>query len=276
MFYSRPLGVSVLAAGAGFTAACGECTAFLARTDGTLNNTHKQAYSDLICGLKSDGVLTKLDALYIFATNNRTNALLNLVQNAFNPTEHGTVSFSADHGYTGDGSTFFLDTGFTPSTAGGNFTLNAASLGFYDLTNRNPFASTLEIGVHFGGVNNDQAIAGAGVSNQATCSVNTTGAASQAGGHATNCFIAASRTTSSLQTLYRNGSSIATDATASGALASGGSIYICANNNFSGGSLFSSDQLSAAFLGGGLTGTDVSNLSIRLNNYMTVFGINQY
>src|SRR2546423_12896093 len=99
---------------------------FIARTSG-LDATHLTAYAALLDGLTTDGFFdgagnsTLLDALYIYATVNRTTALLNLVKNAFSCIENGTVSFSADRGYTGDGSSFYLNTQFVPSSAGGNF-----------------------------------------------------------------------------------------------------------------------------------------------------------
>ncbi len=58
---------------------------FLARTSG-LDGTHTTAYTNLICGLIADGVWQKLDMLHIYATQNSTTALLNLVQNAYNGT----------------------------------------------------------------------------------------------------------------------------------------------------------------------------------------------
>jgi hypothetical protein len=56
------------------------------------------------------------------------------------------VSFSADHGYTGDASTVYIDSGFNPSTAGGNFSTTAASLGIYQLNSRATGQIWIQIG----------------------------------------------------------------------------------------------------------------------------------
>jgi hypothetical protein len=135
-------GTPATSGGAGCTAA----TNFLARTSG-LSGTETTAYTTMICGLVTDGVITGnlsgatgcgsvLDGLYIFATNTTTTANLNLCGTSYGLTQHGSVTFNADTGYTGDGTTGYFDTGFNPSTAGGNFSLNSASIGSYILTNR--------------------------------------------------------------------------------------------------------------------------------------------
>ena len=123
--------------GGGFSPTSTESSNFLARTSG-LNNTHKTRYDALISGLVTDGDYTKLDVLYVWATDTTTNALLNLAPNAsYNGTVVGTpTSFTADVGYTGDGSTFAIDSHFNPNTASSpQYTQNSASLGAYVLTN---------------------------------------------------------------------------------------------------------------------------------------------
>src|SRR5258706_16256620 len=79
---------------------CASAAAFLARTSG-LDATHTNAYINLICGLVSDGIFSKLDALYIFATQDSTTAMLNLISTSFTAsTFSGTLTFTTDRGYT--------------------------------------------------------------------------------------------------------------------------------------------------------------------------------
>jgi hypothetical protein len=138
---------------------CTAATNFLARTSG-LSGTETTAYTTMICGLVTDGIITgnlsgatgcgsKLDGLFIFATNTTTTANLNLCGTSFGLTQTGTVTFTADHGYTGNGSTGFMNTGFNASTAGGNYLQNSCSLGAYVLTNRGS-GTGVEIGVSDG------------------------------------------------------------------------------------------------------------------------------
>src|SRR5229473_4702071 len=135
---------------------CSQATTFLARTSG-LSGTETTAYTNLICGLVTDGIITGtlsgatgcgtvLDGLYIFATNTTTTANLNLCGTSFGLTTSAAPSFTADRGYTGNGTTQFLDTGFIPSAAGGATTLNSTSLGAYVLTNRTTGNTAVTIG----------------------------------------------------------------------------------------------------------------------------------
>ena len=78
-------------------AAAGPAAAFLARTSG-LNATHTNAYTALINGLVSDAIWAKLDVLYLFATQDQTTALLNLVSASFTAVIHGAPPFAADNG----------------------------------------------------------------------------------------------------------------------------------------------------------------------------------
>src|SRR6266436_1867234 len=73
---------------------------FLARTSG-LDATHITAYTDLLNGLDTDGLTSKLDVLHVYATQDSATALLNLVSTNFNGTAHGSPAFTADHGFRG-------------------------------------------------------------------------------------------------------------------------------------------------------------------------------
>src|SRR5215471_17837360 len=79
-----------------------QASAFLARTSG-LSTQERNAYINLINGLVSDGVWSLLDALYVMATNTTSTAALNLVSTSFSLVTHGSMTFTADVGYTGDG-----------------------------------------------------------------------------------------------------------------------------------------------------------------------------
>lgn len=122
---------------------CSESTAFLNRTTG-LNAAHIDAYNNLICGLVTDGIFAKLDMLQVYATQDSTTALLNLVQNDFNATSHGSPTFVADRGYTGTeaSTTVYIDTGYyvrnSPVTL---YRRNAAHLSSWQVTNGQGTAS---------------------------------------------------------------------------------------------------------------------------------------
>jgi len=88
------------------------------------------AYINLINGLVADGTWTLFDLLYILATKTlRLPRSILLVQIPHLSLRMVSPTFTADVGYTGDGSTGYLDTQWTPSSNGINFTKDSASIG---------------------------------------------------------------------------------------------------------------------------------------------------
>ena len=249
------------------TAACSEYTTFIARTSGT-SSTEQGAYQAMICGMVTDGTWSLLDTLYIFATNTQTTALLNLVSTSYTGATNGTVSFAPDQGYTGDGSTFYIDTGWQTAT-GPNFTQNSASYGVYVLTSDTTFAITYMMGqdqdyydILFQNKPSVVAlISDFSSTDLAYVQTNIQGS------------YLVSRTGSATTALYKNGSSVATGTGTSHALFAA-DVFLFAANGQSGG-LFP-DQIAAAFTGAGLNSTQAAAVQSRINGYMTALGINVY
>lgn len=253
----------------GFAPSCSQSTAFLARATGITLTADKTNYDTLICGLNTDGVLAKLDALYIFAAPDSTTAKLNLVSTSFSPGTT-TLSFSAYHGFTGDGATVF-DTGFTPNTGGSNFVLNGASLGVYVLT-----SNTIENAAPMGSDNSIQDFLllqptfGA-----AQCQIN--------GGTLDNPAISNSqgfwqciRQPTTVGT-SRDGATPSTTASTATGLDNITTTVFCRHDGS--GAVYAgctTDQMSSAFIGGAISNADVANLSSRINTFMTAYGINVY
>src|SRR6266404_190620 len=130
-------------------AQCTEANTFLARTSG-LNALHTIAYSNLICGLVTDGVWLKFDILYIYATQDSVTANLNLVSTSFNGTSVGPPTFTADRGFTGS-PTAYITTGFNPTTATTpKFVQNSAHISAWNLTaiisNNDPLLGGFNVG----------------------------------------------------------------------------------------------------------------------------------
>jgi len=247
---------------------CGQAAVFINRTSG-LSATENAAYTTMICGMVTDGTWSLLDALYIFATNNTTTAALSLVSSTYNGTVNGTLTFSADHGWTGDGSTGYFGTGFVPNSASGNCKLNSCSMGIYDLTS-NTGARTCQMGGKVSGVNTLICLPGSAVNifEVNGPSTNTSTVANAQG------MWSLSRTGSSGFTVYQNSAVSSTPSSTSNVLLDT-QIYIFALGGTTPTS-FTSDQLSAAFIGGGMTDTQAENVQTRINNYMKAMGINVY
>lgn len=254
---------------------CSEATTFLARTSG-LNGTETAAYTAMICGMVADGVWSKLDALYIFATNTTTTANLNLINTSYTLSQVGSggaLTFTADQGYTGVfGSA--LDTGLVLTSAT-KYTLNSGGFGGYILNNRTAGDPAI-----LGGVSNIQVtyLRTNSASNNSEFDVNSstfsTVSATTAQGSWFNNRSAASG--AGALTLYRNGISVSATTTATVSVPAVEPVYINALNNSGTVNSSGTDQISAFWIGGGFTGTDVANFSSRVNAYMTALGINVY
>jgi hypothetical protein len=115
---------------------CPQARALFARLATQPAPARAAAYDAMIRALLVAGVWAKLDALYLLAAADAATALTNLKQSGYGLTAVNSPSFVADRGYTGNGTTQYLDPSFTPSTAGGLFAQNSASL-FWWIRTRN-------------------------------------------------------------------------------------------------------------------------------------------
>lgn len=108
-------------------------SAFIAAANIT-DATQRGAICTLVTSLKAASLWTGMDAIYPFVGGNALSHSYNLR----NPSKYqiswtGGVTHDAS-GITGDGTSGYGNTGFTPSTAAGNWTLNSASEGVYSRT----------------------------------------------------------------------------------------------------------------------------------------------
>ncbi len=270
--FSRiPVGGTWVAPVTGFSA---EASQFLNRIADP-GATRKNLYAAMIDGLVSDGVWSLLDALYILAADVSGNALTNLKSSSFSLTVNGTMTFTANTGYQSNGvATSNLDTGFTPSTAGGVYTQNSASFGGYSLTNSTTGLSATPLGsLDSGGTHRALFLPQNGSSN-ALVAVNTGGTGAAANTQHQGMWVA-TRTASNLQNLYKNGSALIADTVNTSTGLPNRSILIFARNNTTADFPYP-DQMSAAFIGGGLNVAQSLQLSNRINTYMTALSINVY
>lgn len=234
-----------------------------------VSSGRKDLVNALIVGLKADGIWTKLDRLWIFAAENTQSALVDLKATA-TATAVNSPSFSADDGYTGNGSTSYINTNYNPSGSS-NFTGNAACFGIWDISTSSN-SGTVPIGISYFGHLSEGTIHYP--DGNSYWRVNTSGGGLTVAYPGPGLFMA-NRSTSGANQLYRNGSSIVSDTVSATALTST-NFYVCARNNDSGtptAGSHSTDQIAAAIFGGTLTGTEHGNLYTRLRTYMTAVGV---
>jgi hypothetical protein len=159
------VGLGPFASGGG---GCTQATNFLARVTAaslTIDGTHTTAYTNLICGLVTDGLITGamtgaqgsgadcnstpgtgfFDGLYIYATNTTAGSAVTLTEmnlcgtsNTLTDGSGGsfTSHFTADRGYLPGANSDYFETGFNASTATSpTFTLNSAHFAVWNNTN---------------------------------------------------------------------------------------------------------------------------------------------
>lgn len=243
---------------------CSQSTAYFARV--TIPGGNQPAYATLICGLVADGVWAKLDALYVLAAPSQTIAEANLVSSSYTLTPHGTLYFAAGIGWQGDGVAGYLDTGFVPSTAGGNFALNSASLGVVVASEGQFLEGAAEIGSFNTANTGYDYIYPLYTDGNAYASASGVGNASavSAYGDVVGTWVL-SRTGATTETLYRNGASFASGTDPAVTLANLSELLLARRNNGPTIANYSGDTLSAAFLGAGLTSGDVANITTLLS-----------
>lgn len=201
-------GFAALETGVGYEP---EARALFARMTTQPDIARKQRINSLIVSLKASGTWGKLDALYVLAAHDAQAARLNWIQNAYNLTPNGTVTFTPDVGYQGDGSTGYLDTGFNPATAGGKHSLNdECHFVFLD-----PAVSTGTTGNFFGNTNTR---IGRGTTALNTRSNNSTGQTFDTS--PIDSLLTASRLSPTEYKVYRGSGLLTTHATTSVALSS--------------------------------------------------------
>jgi hypothetical protein len=247
------------ASGGGGGGACPEASSFLARASG-LDAPHVNASSDTICDLVAHGVWSKLDGLWLMGTQNATTANLNLKSSSFTLIPNGSPNFVANDGYLGvDASTtVFLNTQFNPVTASGHYTLNSASMGVWSFTNA--LAEQIVMGAADSSTVNTALIL-AWSTSTVIAAINTSDATAfsfSISDPRGSTFV--NRPNSSDIEVHKNGALLASLGSPSTSIPNL-PIYVLARNSFGSAGNGSPYRIGMAFVGGGLTLTDLQNLN---------------
>jgi hypothetical protein len=243
-----------------------QALAFLARTSG-LDGAHIAHYKALINGLVLDGVWTKLDTLYIFATQTQATALLNLVSSSFNASLISAPAFTADAGFAGINGTQFVDTNFNASTAGGLYGTNSAHMMLWGN------AATVGDGncqVIANAANGSHIYARFSGDTNAYFRINCTSAAGASVASAHGFYLGNRSGGSAWQGYKDSGTALVTGTDAASAPVNG---TFTLPAGASGGQTSSLDQFSAFGCGGSLSAADVGNYNSRMRTYMTAVGV---
>jgi hypothetical protein len=105
--------------------------------------------NQLVVDLKDGGIWSKLDTFAVFATDGDSDfALIDWIR-LTDYTAVNSPTFTTDEGFTGNGTSSYVDTNFNPSTSGVNYTLDDASRYFFP----HAFVSTTRIDGNIVGFN---------------------------------------------------------------------------------------------------------------------------
>lgn len=242
--------------------------AFLVRTSG-LNIAHTDAYTTLINGLVIDNIWPQLDSLQIYATQDSTTALLNLVSTSFTHVIHGSPIFTVDRGFTGiaASSTDYIDTIFAPRASTGNYSLNSGHISAWSVADIGTVANSIMGAVQVGP--NESDIYPRFTDGKAYFRLNGAGVTGITNASGAGHYLSNRQSSTSVEG-YKNGSQIVSTLglTNSPTVA----LFTLGINN-STTPIGSAYPCAASSIGGGLSPADIANFYIRLRTYMTAVGV---
>jgi hypothetical protein len=252
-----------------------DARAYFAANTAITSPLDKKAISDFYGGLKSDGIYTKIKAMYLPIWGSAAACKWNLVNPldsdaAYRATFTTGITYSSS-GILFNGTSSYMDTKFVPSS--GFTSINASGFSFYQRTNNTDTSchgcipSSTNDRFYFAPQSTYYQIQGT----EGATYWNTYANADRKG------FYTNSRRANNDRETYKNGASKATNtANDTGGALSSINFYIGAANGPFISSTYSANQISFACLDTGLTDSEASNLSSRVNTLMTYFGINVY
>lgn len=211
--------------------------------------------------LYDTGTWAKLDWLYVLAAGEDQGSRVNWKNpGTFNVAKTGTPTFTTDQGWSGSASNY-LDTGFNPSTAGGQFQRNAGSFWAATLTDTNDVSTAQIAGAtSYAGIQ-PRSSTGALVTISQSSGSDTGSANTGKGLYGWN------RSASGAYDRYKNGSLVDSPTRTSLALPNVNFLILTHN-----AANYTTKTVSLAALGGAMTSGQVSALWTGYAAYMTCIG----
>lgn len=216
----------------------------------------KDTINRFIIGLKTDGLWSKIDGGHVLAAPTQQAALVDFKAPSRIATLVLTPTFTANRGFTGTGTAGeYIDTGFTPSVLGVAYQQDSASLGVY--ANNNITSAGVAAGVSTG---SSAYMVLRSNSNQQQYRMNDGTTVTVAGATDGSGLTVITRTGATATQGYQRGAAFGAAASNASTLRPTGTIkYLSA------GGTSVLHELSFGFFGGGLTGSEVAALTVRVN-----------
>lgn len=235
----------------------------------------KNAINTFYLGLKSDGIYTKIKAMYLPIWGSAASCKWNLVNpldtNAAYRLTFATGMTFTSGGMAGNGTSGYANTFFAPSI----LTNNSSHISIYSRTNNAGQTVDFDMGVNGGGnlsiiLRWNDGNLYADQYNSSTNRITVLNSDSRG-------YYLSNRNASNVFKMFKNNSQFGTTNTNTSTPNINTliyNLYICAANRNGVSSNYTTRQYSFASIGDGLTDTEATNFYTRLNTLMTYFGIN--
>jgi hypothetical protein len=246
-----------------------------------ITSTYSAATITLFTSIVSNGLWEKMYRFYPFLGGVANAHSVEGKSAATGITWNGGITHSAS-GVTGNGTNGFGNVSFNPNSVIGNG--NPSSLGVY-VNAQGSGTRIYDMGLEATGAPDLRDMLNIAAKRRSDVGNNTLFDAGTFSGSRVDTTSQSSATGMTIGTyraatdreLYRNGSSIATKTSSSTANYAAKNIFILAMNSSAGSANYFSDNRQAfAFIGSGLTDTEVSTLSTIINTYQTALNRNVY
>lgn len=235
---------------------------------GSLSLTEKSAVNQLVVDMKTDGIWTKMKAIYPMVGASAAACSQNLKSSSFTGTFTATGWTFASTGVTPNGTSAYFNTGFNTLS---NFTTNSAHLSYYSRTNNSFGSYPVEMGAE-GPTGNDAAALSARMPADPFKGRIAGNVAISYSNTDSSGFYTVSRTSSTNIYGQKNGTTQATNTTSQTWNAANYNIWIgCLNSNNS-YNLGSNRQCAFASIGDGLTDTEASDFYTAVQAFQTTLG----
>jgi len=239
---------------------------------GTLTITEKTAVNTLVIRMKTDGIWTKMKAIYPMVGGGQPNPAAACRQNLKSASFTGTFSSGWSFSSTGanpNGTNAYMDTALQLSV---QLTSSSTHVSYYSRTETiiNP---GVEIGTWLSGYSRgiELALHRSNGTTKTSLNINSAGDSFSvnAGSQISSGFFIGSRIASNLLTLFKNSTSLGTNTNSSTLGLSNFNIYIGASNEFGTVSAFSNKECAFASIGDGLTNIEAANFYTFVQAFQT-------
>jgi len=231
-----------------------------------LSSTQKGKLNTLVNSLKTGLSITNLsdsfDVLRVLAGETSESSLKNIVKDAHHATAVNSPTFAAFEGFTGNGTSSYINEQYNPSTDKVRYALDSSSYGLYLRSVSSAPASTM----YNGAINAASERLIIGVLTSGTMFTIALNSSTTTGSTVGDSFVSLSRNASANFDLYKNKTK-STLTVASSAIPNR-TLYTLACNNSGTAALFINYQIAISYMGKGFTETQIGLIVDAIEVYM--------